>query len=222
MKPITIVVADDQMLTREGLRTILDLEEDMAVVGTATNGQEACELVEQLRPDLVLMDIRMPVMNGIEALKRIRLSCPETAVLILTTFLEDEYIIEGMASGAKGYILKDMEGDKMIASIRDTASGQFVLPSVVAAKLAAKLNEVTSNFEQWQNLSKSQLQAVHVKLTEREKEVAALIIRGLSNREIAEALHVAEGTARNYISNLYGKMEVSDRAHAIIRLQDLL
>ncbi|GGG67243.1 response regulator transcription factor [Paenibacillus radicis (ex Gao et al. 2016)] len=220
MKPITIIVADDQMLTREGLRTILDLEEDMAVVGTATNGQEACELVEQLRPDLVLMDIRMPVMNGIDALKRIRMSCPETAVLILTTFLDDEYIIEGMASGAKGYILKDMEGDKMIASIRDTASGQFVLPSVVAAKLAAKLNEVTSNFEQWQSFSKSQVG--HVKLTEREKEVAALIIRGLSNREIAEVLHVAEGTARNYISNLYGKMEVSDRAQAIIRLQDLL
>lgn len=220
MRKITIVVADDQMLTREGLRTILDLEDDMEVIDVAKNGLEACELAEAHRPDLVLMDIQMPIMSGIDALRRIKQSCPDTSVLILTTFMDDDYIVEGMAHGAQGYILKDMDADKMIASIRDTVSGQFILPSAVAAKLASRVNKLTVEYEQWQSISRSRLD--QIKLTEREQEVAQLIIRGLNNREIAELLHVAEGTARNYISNLYGKLEVSDRGQAIVRLQDLM
>lgn len=220
MRKITIVVADDQMLTREGLRTILDLEDDMEVIGVAKNGLEACELAEEHHPDLVLMDIQMPIMSGIDALKRIKQTCPRTAVLILTTFLDDEYIIEGMAHGANGYILKDLDGDKMIASVRDTVSGQFILPATVATRLAMRVNKYTEEYEQWQSISQSSLN--QIKLTEREEEVARLIIRGLSNREIAEVLHVAEGTARNYISNLYGKLEVSDRGQAIVRLQELV
>ncbi|WP_339206179.1 response regulator transcription factor [Paenibacillus sp. FSL K6-3182] len=217
MNKITIVIADDQMLTREGLRTILDLEDDFEIVGVAKNGEEACEMAETLQPDLMLLDIQMPIMDGITALKRIKQSSPNIFILFLTTFIDADYIVEGMAHGASGYMLKDMDIDKMIAAIRDTISGQFILPAAVAAKLAERMNRFTEDHEQWQNPSQR-----HIQLTDREKKLAQLIIRGLNNREIADALFIAEGTARNYISNLYSKLEVVDRAQAIIRLQGLI
>jgi len=204
------------MLIREGLGTILNLEEDMSVVGLATNGLEAVEMAKRLRPKLVMMDIQMPHMDGITALKQIKRDCPETLVLILSTYLEDKYIIEGMANGASGYLLKDMDTNKMIEAIRDTMSGQYILPASVAAKLAHKLAE----------LSKEQTAAVtwskRIELTQREREVAELIVQGYTNREIASELHIAEGTARNYISQLYSKLEVLDRVQALVRLQALL
>lgn len=217
MRTITIVIADDQLLTREGLRTILNLEDDFEVVGVAKNGEEACQMAESLQPDLVMLDIQMPIMDGISALKRIKRSSPKIFILILTTFIDEDYIVEGMANGASGYMLKDMDADKMIASIRDTVSGQFILPASVAAKLAARMNRFTEDYEHFQRSSLDRM-----KLTEREEELAQLIIRGLNNREIADALHIAEGTARNYISNLYGKLEVVDRAQAIVRLQSIM
>ncbi len=215
-----IVIADDQMLTREGLRTILDLEEDMEVVGVAKDGIEACELAERLMPDLLLMDVQMPNMDGITALKRIKRQQPHLPILILTTFMEEEYIVEGMSNGANGYLLKDMEGDRMIAAVRDAFSGQLILPTAVAAKLVGRISSLTAENEHWRNVAQSKLEKV--KLTEREQEIARLIIRGLNNREISEALQVAEGTARNYISSLYSKLEVNDRAQAIVHLQALI
>ncbi|CAH1058381.1 response regulator [Paenibacillus pseudetheri] len=216
MSKIKIVIADDQLLTREGLRTILDLEDDMEVVGAAKNGEEACVMVETFQPDLVLLDVQMPIMNGISALKRIKQIRPDIFILILTTFIETDYIVEGMAFGASGYMLKDMDADKMISSIRDTISGQFILPAPVAAKLATRMNRLTE-YEHWQRSNVDRMS-----LTEREEELAQLIIRGLNNREIADTLHIAEGTARNYISNLYSKLEVVDRAQAIVRLQAIM
>jgi len=217
MAKISLVIADDQMLTREGLRTILDLEEDMEVVGLARNGEEAWELAERLQPTLVLLDIQMPVMDGLAALKRIKESCPSTRVLILTTFIETDYIVEGMANGANGYMLKDMDADKMIASIRDTANGQFVLPAAVAAKLAARMSQIAEDSE-FTRRSGENL----VNLTEREEKIAGLMLRGLNNREIAETLFIAEGTVRNYISALYGKLDAIDRAQAIAKLRTIL
>lgn len=217
MSKIKIVIADDQLFTREGLRTILDLEDDMEVVGAAKNGEEACEMVMAFQPDLVLLDVQMPVMDGITALKRIKQIRPDLFILILTTFIETDYIVEGMANGASGYMLKDMDADKMIASIRDTIAGQYILPAPVAAKLAAKMNSWTEENEHWQKSIPER-----IRLTEREAELAQLIIQGLNNREIADVLHIAEGTARNYISNLYSKLEVVDRAQAILRLQAIL
>jgi len=217
MKKITIVIADDQMLTREGLRTILDLEDDFEIVGVAKNGEEACEMAEMLQPDLMLLDIQMPIMNGITALKRIKQSSPNIFILFLTTFIDSDYIVEGMAHGASGYMLKDMDIDKMISAIRDTMSGQFILPAAVAAKLAERMNRFTEDQEQWQKSSPDNIQ-----LTDREKKLGQLIIRGLNNREIADTMFIAEGTARNYISNLYRKLNVVDRAQAIIRLQGLI
>lgn len=217
MEKITIVVADDQLLTREGLRTILELEDDMEVVGVAKNGEEACKMVEALHPRLVLLDIQMPVMDGIQALKHIKQNHPDIFILILTTFIETDYIVEGMAHGANGYMLKDMDADKMIASIRDTVSGQFILPAPVAAKLAARMSRMTEGHP---IVQRSRLD--RIRLTEREEELARLMVQGLNNREIADMLHIAEGTARNYISNLYSKLEVVDRAQAIVRLQTML
>lgn len=217
MEKITIVVADDQLLTREGLRTILDLEDDMEVVGVAKNGEEACELADVLQPKLVLLDIQMPVMDGIQALKHIKQSHPDIFILILTTFIETDYIVEGMAHGANGYMLKDMDADKMIASIRDTIAGQFILPAPVAAKLAARMSRMSEGHS---GMLRNRLD--RIRLTEREEELARLMVQGLNNREIADMLHIAEGTARNYISNLYSKLEVVDRAQAIVRLQAML
>lgn len=211
---ITIVIADDQMLTREGLRTILDLEDDIEVVGTARNGEEACELTRSLRPRLVMMDIQMPVMDGIAALKQIKQDVPDTYVLILSTFLEDTYIVEGMANGASGYLLKDMETDRMIAAIRDTVSGQFILPATVASKLAVRIAQIPTET--------NEAKTARVILTEREWELAERLIQGRNNREIAASLHIAEGTVRNYISILYSKLEVDDRVQAVIRLQSLM
>ncbi|MFC3773386.1 response regulator [Paenibacillus sp. GCM10012303] len=213
---ITIVIADDQMLIREGLGTILNLEEDMSVVGLATNGLEAVEMTARLRPKLVMMDIQMPHMDGITALKQIKASSPETLVLILSTYLEDKYIVEGMANGASGYLLKDMDTNKMIAAIRDTVSGQYILPASVATKLVHQITELSKGHSAAESWSK------RIELTQREREVAELIVQGYTNREIAAELHIAEGTARNYISQLYSKLEVLDRVQALVRLQALL
>ena len=213
MRIITIVIADDQLLTREGLRTILDLEDDMKVVGLAKNGEEAYEMVEVFRPKLVLLDIQMPMMNGLAALKRMKRSCPEAIILILTTFIDSSYIVEAMTNGVSGYMLKDMDSDRMIASIHEAVAGQFILPTAVAAQLALSVNKPPEGYAN---------RARTTKLTEREEELAKLIIKGMNNREIADALSVAEGTARNYISSLYGRLGVVDRAQAIIRLQALI
>ncbi|MEK8132317.1 response regulator transcription factor [Paenibacillus filicis] len=209
---IRILIVDDQFLTREGLKTILDLEDDLEVVGMAKNGADACEEARALRPDIVLMDIRMPVMDGIESIKRIKSEFPEMIILILTTFVEEDYIIEGLSSGASGYILKDMEGDRMVNSIRDAAAGQFVLQGVIAVKLATRLAQLK------QENGVFSARRASLSLTEREAEVARLMIQGLSNREIGETLVISDGTVRNYISTLYSKLEVNNRAEAIVHL----
>lgn len=208
-----LLVVDDQFLTREGLKTILDLEEDMEVVGMASNGLEAIDQVRVLAPDVVLMDIRMPVMDGITSIKQIKAAYPHIIILILTTFVEDDYIVEGLANGASGYILKDIDGDKLTASIRDAATGQFVLQGVIASKLAQRLMR-----QQLDAARSNEAIKPRAKLTEREEEVARLIVQGLSNREIAEELQISDGTVRNYVSTLYAKLEVSTRAEAIVNL----
>lgn len=210
---ITIVIADDQMLTREGLKTIIDLEDDMKVVGLASNGEEAIALTKLHKPALVMMDIQMPIMDGITALQAIKQQLPDTFILILSTFLEDHYIINGMLSGASGYLLKDMDADKMLAAIRDTVSGQFILPAAVAAKLVTKLSQMPMMGHE---LGKRE------QLTQREIEIAKLIVAGKTNKEIAQTLYIAEGTVRNYVSNLYSKLEVIDRVQAMVRLKEMI
>jgi DNA-binding NarL/FixJ family response regulator len=216
---ITILIADDQTLMREGLKTILDLENDMRVIGTAENGQQAYEMVREHKPDIVLMDIKMPVMDGIESTKKIKKDFPHTLVLILTTFAEDEYIVEGMANGASGFLLKDMPGDKLIASIRDAVKGQMMMPAVIAAKLAARLSHVSSQARS--SIHVERLKQQGIGLSEREREVAVLMLQGMSNRQIAKTLFISEGTVKNYISMIYAKIGTNERSKAILYLKEL-
>ena len=144
MNNIRILIADDQSLIRDGLKTVLELEKDFEVVGTAKNGVEACRMAEILHPDILLLDIRMPEMNGVESIKVIKKSCPATKVIMLTTFNDDEYIIEALANEASGYILKDIEIDKLIEAIRDAAQGKMIMTTEVAARLAQGLIKISN------------------------------------------------------------------------------
>lgn len=214
MDKIKILIADDQTLMRDGLKTIIDLEDNMEVAGTAKNGQEAVEFCKQSPPDLILMDIRMPVMDGVDSTKIIKSLYPEVIILILTTFNDDDYIIDALAYGASGYILKDIEGDDLIKTINDAYKGSFMLPSDVAIKIARRLtrtNVVTP--DQKKSLSD---------FSEREIEIAKMMVSGFNNKQIASSLFISEGTVKNYISNIYSKLGTSDRTTAVLIIKKAL
>lgn len=217
MRRIRLLIADDQTLMRDGLKTIFDLEEDIDVVGTAENGEQALEMTERLKPDVVLMDIRMPVMDGVECTRLIKKRFPEVLVVVLTTFDDDEYIIQALNYGASGYLLKDMPGDRLIQAVRDAVSGNLMMPAQVAAKLACRLSDLSGSLRgkvSWAGRAQ--------KLSTRELEIARLMIQGASNREIADILCLTEGTVKNYISSIYGKFGINDRLQVIDRLRGLL
>ena len=212
---LRVLIADDQALMRDGLQTILQLEDDIEVIATAENGEEACRLAAAHDPDLVLMDIRMPVMNGIEAVKKLRAESPRTKVLVLTTFDEDEYIIEALAGGAVGFLLKDIPTDKLLQAIRDAARGELMLPSPIAAKLAARLAAPASA------AARTRSRATDLKFTNREMSIIALMVEGRTNRDIAQQLFMSEGTVKNYISAIYDKIGTNDRTQAVIWLKEM-
>lgn len=212
MSKLTILIAEDQTLVREGLETILNLESDIEVVATTDNGQTAYELTKSLRPQLVLMDIEMPVMNGITATRLIKESSPETIVLILTTFTNEDYMIEGLASGASGYLLKDFSSDKLIHSLKEAVRGELMLPSKLAAKFAARMRTAAAPRQP----------GIDYGLTPRELEIAKLITAHKNNREIADTLYITEGTVKNYISVIYEKIGTNDRTKAILLLKHAL
>lgn len=214
MKKISVLIVDDQTLMRDGLKTILDLEEDIEVVGLAENGLNAYEMVGIVRPDVVLMDIRMPVMDGVESTRLIKRDYPETVVIILTTFDDDEYIIQALSNGATGYILKDIPGDKLIDAVRDSVRGSLMMPSQIAAKIAARLAVLSD--------SKVSFHDINHTFSEREKEIIGLLIKGFNNRQIAASLYLTEGTAKNYISTIYSKIGISDRTKAIVHLKEII
>ncbi len=228
MEQIKVVIADDQSLMRDGLATILELEPDIEVVGKAVNGEEAYQLVNKQEPDLILMDIRMPEMDGIESTRQIKKERPETAVLALTTFDDQEYIVEILNSGAEGYLLKDIDGDKLVQAIKDAVAGDLIMPSEVASKLAANVaEEQTENDEDAgeEAESKSTLEGnkeVSLNLSEREREVARMLAKGFTNKQIASALYISYGTVKNYVSEIYNKIGVSDRTKVALYLQEKL
>jgi DNA-binding NarL/FixJ family response regulator len=211
MKKIRMLIADDQTLMRDGLKTIFDLEDDIEVIATAENGEQALLLTQQLRPDVVLMDIRMPIMDGVESTRLIKKQFPEVIVIILTTFNDDEYIVQALSFGASGYLLKDMPGERLIQAVRDGITGNLMMPSSVAAKLAGRLS----------NMRKAEMDRIK-ELSERELEIAKLIVQGKSNRDIANMLYITEGTVKNYISAIYNKVGTNDRAKAIEILKHTL
>lgn len=201
-----VLVCDDQAIVRDGLELLLKLDADIEVVGAAQDGAEAVEMADKFLPDLVLMDLKMPGMNGVEATRRICVSHPGIKVLVLTTFDDDEWVFDAIRAGAAGYILKDTPREKVIEAIRGTLSGKSYVDPAVVGKL---LQHVSSKQEEPQSVLTD-------KLTTREVEVLRAISHGLSNTDIAARLHLSEGTVRNHISTIFAKLDVTDRTQAAI------
>ena len=199
-----VLIVDDDALIRDSLKILIGLEEDMEVMGTASNAQEAIELCKHSQPDIVLMDIRMPVMDGVLGTKLIRSQFNNIKVIILTTFKDDEYIKEAIKNGASGYILKNQSSDSIIESIRAVYKGTIVLEEEVAQSLTSMLKEGKKK-----NLNQ-------LDITEREMDVLRLLGEGLSNKEIAEKLYLSEGTVRNYVTMLLEKFDLRDRTQLAI------
>jgi len=203
---IRLLLVDDQDVVRIGISAILSTEEDIEVVATAADGAEALYLVERHLPDLVLMDLKMPVMNGIQATRLIRERFPSVKVLVLTTYDADEWVFDAIRAGAAGYLLKDSSREDLLKAIQLTMQGQTAVDPAVAGKL---FTHVVHNITPVES-------RLMENLSEREREILKLIAQGLNNRAIAEKLYLSEGTVRNYVSAILAKLEVSDRTQAAI------
>lgn len=213
MDLIRVMIVDDQALFRDGLKTVLELEKGIKIVGMAKNGKEAVELWGSLDPDVTLMDIRMPDMNGVEAVKVIRERYGDKKIIMLTTFNDDEYIIQAVANGACGYLLKDIEVEKLVEAIFDAFDGKMIMPPVVYHKLAEGLLKLKQD-------KKEEKAKLPFELSEREREICSMLVQGFTNKQIAMALFITEGTARNYISNIYSKIGTTDRINAVLYLKE--
>ena len=207
--PIRVLLVDDQDLVRTGFGLILMSEDDITVVGEAENGSDAVAAVRRLAPDVVVMDIRMPVMDGVEATRRIAADFPETRVLVLTTFDADESVVDALRAGASGFLLKDVPRAQFIDAIRVIARGEALLAPSVTRRL---LDRFAARLPAAEGEASESLHA----LTEREREILALIARGNSNREIADGLSVAEPTVKSHVSHLLLKLDARDRAQLVM------
>ena len=213
MNRIKILLVDDQPLFREGLRTLLSVHPDFEVVGEAGNGGEAIKLARSLLPMVVLMDLQMPVLDGVAATRRLHEEQPDCRVIVLTTFDDDEMVFDGLRAGAVGYLLKDAPSEKLAEAIRVAARGETFLQPSVAAKVVAEFARLSRKTIATAN-------PVIESLSEREIEILRLIANGASNREIASTLFLAEGTVKNHVTNILGKLEARDRTQAALKARD--
>ncbi|HYF77727.1 MAG TPA: response regulator transcription factor [Symbiobacteriaceae bacterium] len=204
---INVLVVDDHRVVRAGLVALLRQNQSLNVVGEAGNGEEAVRLAGQLQPDVVLMDMQMPVMTGVEATQRIKAQWPAIQVLVLTTYDDDELIWGGLQAGAKGYLLKDAPPEELLQGIRAVAAGQSLLPPQIAAKV---MQVISQGGPGGKSESADQL-------TERELEILGLMAQGAANKEIAASLYISENTVKTHISNLFQKLDVRDRTEAVTR-----
>ncbi len=203
---INVIICYDQAIIRDGLTMLLNLEKEIEVLGTASDGAEALEMVAELQPDLILMDLKMPVMNGVEATRQIKDKFPDVKVLVLTTFNEEEWIFDAIRAGASGYLLKDTPPKSITAAIKGTLAGKNYIDPEVAGRL----------FQQVSSQQNHPATLITGKLSEREVEVLRLVARGCNNADIAAKLFLSEGTIRNYISSIFLKLDVSDRTQAAL------
>lgn len=208
---VRVLLADDQALFREGLRTLLSVEPSVLVVGEARDGQEVLRLVEQVHPAVVLMDLRMPGLDGVAATRRLRARFPRTQVLVLTTFDDDASIFEAVRAGAVGYLLKDASAETLVAAIHAAARGDSVLQPSVARRLMEEFSRLSTL---------APTPAQRFDLSEREQEVLQLLARGASNKEIASALQLVEGTVKNHVTRILEKLEVADRTQAALKARE--
>lgn len=202
--PTRILIVDDHTMVRDGLSSMLQRQPDFEVVGEASNGKEGVEQAERLRPDLILMDLRMPEMDGVEAMRKIRIHQPEVDFLVLTTFDTDEYIFDAVEVGAKGFLLKDTSRDELFNAVRTISNGNSYFQPDIASRLA----------DQFAVLRKG---GGHVTdaLSEREREVLNLIAQGKANKEVASELSLSESTVKSHVSNIFSKLGVNDRTGAV-------
>jgi DNA-binding NarL/FixJ family response regulator len=200
MKPIRILLVEDQTLMRQGLRTLLELEPGLKVIGEAPDGQAGVKMALQERPDIILMDVQMPKMNGVEATAAICGVWPAAKVIILTTFDRDDYVFQGVRAGAVGYLLKDSPAPRLYETIQRVHAGEvFIQPEIASRTLRATLHPGPHAIEP---------------LSDREKEVLVMLAQGIPNKEIADKLHIAEGTVKNHVSNILDKLQVQNRTQA--------
>lgn len=205
-KTIHILICDDQQVVCEGFKAILSTVKDLEVVGVAYDGEQALEWIEQFHPDLILMDLKMPVMNGIQATLRITQQYPDIRVLVLTTYDDDEWVFDAIRAGAHGYLLKNTPREELVKAIYETMSGKTPVDPSVAGKL----------FSQIQGKSIYQESALVENLNPRERDVLRLIGKGKTNSEIARTLHLSEGTVKNLVSRILTKLQVNDRTQAAL------
>ncbi len=207
MNKINVLIADDHAMVRQGLKTILELEDDIYVVAQAANGNEAVELAKNLKPDIILMDINMPVLNGLQAIKLLKEGEERFKIIVLTLHQDREYLFKTLQMGCEGYVLKDAESSVLIDAIRSVYGNQTFIQPNMTSELVKEFNRVTL-YEHDRTLSNN--------LTSREIEVLKLIAEGMINKEIAKNLYISEKTVKNHISNIFKKLDVNDRTQAAI------
>ena len=211
---IKVLIADDQTILAEGIKSVLETDAEIEVAGIAADGAAAIEKCRVYRPDVVLMDIRMPNMNGVVATQRIKAEFPETKVIVLTTFDDSDYILNAINHGASGYLLKDIGSSALIDAVKHACAGDTILPAKIAKRIADAAKDVSSNREIRLKRAFS--------LSERETEIALMMYEGFTNRQISSALKLSEGTARNYISAIYIKTGSDNRASFLAAVKKAL
>ncbi len=207
MNKIRVMIADDHAMVRQGLKTILELEEDICVVSQASNGEEAVAMAKKVGPDIILMDINMPVLNGLQAIKMLKQETENYKIIVLTLHQDREYLFKTLQLGCEGYVLKDAESSVLIEAIRNVYRDQTYIQPNMTGELVKEFNRVTL-YEQDKSIVNN--------LTNREVEVLKLIAEGMINKEIAKNLYISEKTVKNHISNIFKKLDVNDRTQAAI------
>src|SRR5919202_48179 len=220
-EPARLLIADDHDLVRDGYKRMLDREPDLEVIGEARNGREAVELCRKLHPDLVLMDVRMPEMDGLQATRAIKEKQPEIGVLVVTTHENPDYLLEALKAGAAGYVLKDAPKRELLDSVRRVLNGESPLDQELAARLIRRLGREAKRGAVAPSKSEKRKESSRARLTARELEVLQLMARGQSNPEIARNLLISRGTVKVHVQRVIGKLGPSDRTQAVVRAIDL-
>ena len=216
-----VLIADDHDLVREGLRAVLAGEEDLEVVGEATDGQEALRMCRSLEPDLVLMDVRMPKSDGLQATRAIKEEMPEVSVVMVTMHENPDYLLEAIKAGAAGYILKDAEGERLVGAVRRTLSGESPLAQELAMQLLVRMANETEKDDQPSPGADKRQESLPGGITQREVEVLRLLAQGRTNPEIAQELEISRGTVKIHVQHIIAKLGVSDRTQAAVRAIEL-
>jgi DNA-binding NarL/FixJ family response regulator len=209
---ISVLLVDDQTLVRQGVRSLLDLSDEIRVVAEASDGAQALEMIPTVKPDVVLLDMRMPNMSGLDVLNALREKPDVPPIIILTTFDDDQLVLAGMKAGAKGYLLKDVSLEQLVEAVKAVAAGGSLVAPVVTQRLLSGLKNMQNDFASLDRPDP---------LTDRETEILRLMASGYSNKEIANSLGVAEGTVKNHVSNILSKLGVRDRTRAVLKAFEL-